>query len=54
MNKMLDGLPGVLCMMDDIIIFGDSREEHDERVKAVLKRSMKSGRKWGDIELWKV
>jgi len=38
MNIMLDGLPGVLCMMDDIIIFGNSRDEHDARVKAVLKR----------------
>ena len=47
MNIMLDGLPCVLDMMDDIIIFGDSRQE----VKAVLKRS---GRKWRDIELWKV
>ena len=43
MNKMLDGLPGVLCMMDDIIIFGDSREEHDERVKAELKRLEENG-----------
>ena len=34
---MLDGLPGVLCMMADINIFGDSREEHDERVEAALK-----------------
>ena len=25
-NKMLDVLPEVLCMMDDMIIFGDSRE----------------------------
>ena len=35
---MLDGLPGVLCMMDDIIISGDFREEHDARAKAGLKR----------------
>ena len=40
---MLDGLPGVLCMMDDIIIFGGSREEHDERVTAVLKRLEENG-----------
>ena len=34
---MLDGLPGVPCIMDDIVIFEDSRDEHDARVKAVLK-----------------
>ena len=38
MNGMLDGLPGVLYMMDDIILFGDFREEHDARAKAGLKR----------------
>ena len=40
---MFDGLPGVLCMMDDIVIFGGSREEHDARVKAVLKRLEENG-----------
>ena len=36
-------LDGVLCMMDDIIVFGDSREKQDTRVKAVLKRLKKNG-----------
>ena len=40
---MLDGLPCVLCMMHDIIIFGDSCEEHDARVKAVCRRLKESG-----------
>ena len=43
MNKMLDGLPDVLYMMDDIVIFGDSCEEHDTRKKAVLKRLQENG-----------
>jgi len=29
--------------MDDIIIFGDSREEHDARVKGFLKRLEENG-----------
>ena len=40
---MLDGLLDVLCMMDDIIIFGDSHGEHDARVKTVLKRLEENG-----------
>ena len=40
---MLDGLPCVLCIMDDIIMFEDSRDEHDARVKAVLKRLEENG-----------
>ena len=43
MKKMLDGLPCVMCIMDDIILFGDSHEEHDARVKAVLKRLEENG-----------
>ena len=40
---MLDGLSDVLCMMDNTIIFGDSHDEHDTRVKTVLKRLEENG-----------
>ena len=44
---MFDGLPGVLYMMDDITVFGNSREEQDEgedaKVKAVLKGLEENG-----------
>ena len=40
---MLECLPGVTCIMDDIIILGDSREEHDARVKGFLKRLEENG-----------
>ena len=36
MSRILEGLPGVLCFMDDIIIYGSSREEHDSRLEATL------------------
>ena len=29
-GRILEGLPGVLCLMDDVIIFGASQSEHDE------------------------
>ena len=32
MSVMFEGLPGELCLMDDIIMYGASREEHDARL----------------------
>ena len=43
MHKVLEDLPGVLCMTDDIIIFGESSEEHDARVRAVFRRLEDNG-----------
>ena len=33
MDKELTGLQGVLCHMDDILLIGRNKEEHDERLK---------------------
>lgn len=30
MNNILEGLPGVVCHIDDILIFGKDQQEHDE------------------------
>ena len=30
MLKIVEGILGVLCKMDDILIFGDSKSEHDK------------------------
>ena len=38
MTEALSGLPGAVCMMDDILVHGRSREEHDERLRQVLQR----------------
>ena len=43
MHKVLGDLPGVLCMMADIIIFGESSEEHDARAGAVFRRLEDNG-----------
>ena len=38
MSEALTGLEGTVCMMDDILIHGVTREEHDQRLQAVLQR----------------
>ena len=40
MNDILTGLDGVLCHMDDVLIFGRTAVEHDTRLKEVLKRQL--------------
>ena len=37
MNKLLKGLDGVLCHMDDVLIFGHNQSEHDTHLLVVLK-----------------
>ena len=36
MSELLKGLQGVLCHMDDILVFGCDQAEHDSRLTAVL------------------
>lgn len=38
MNEVLEGLEGVICQMDDTLVFGSNQEEHDARLAAVLER----------------
>ena len=38
MCKILDGLPGVLCMIDDVLVHGKNQIEHDQKLRAVLDR----------------
>ena len=38
METILDRLPGVVCKTDDVLVFGDNQEEHDQRLTAVLER----------------
>ncbi len=34
----MEGLKGVVCQINDILIFGSCQKEHDERLQAVLKK----------------
>ena len=43
MNQILEGLEGVVCLIDDTLIYGKTKEEHDERLVAVLKRIQEAG-----------
>ena len=43
MSKILAGLHGVLCLIDDVLIFGSDTEEHNERLTAALKRIETAG-----------
>ena len=37
MDSVLAGVPGVICYLDDILIVGDSDEQHEERLRMVLE-----------------
>jgi hypothetical protein len=43
MLKVLEGLEGVICQMDDILICGETQEEHDARLEAVIQRLSTAG-----------
>ena len=43
MSPMLLGLSGVVCEMGDILVFGLSEQEHDERLCKVLRFMKKCG-----------
>ena len=43
MSRILKGLAGVVCQMDDVLIFGCNRAEHDVTLEAVLTRIKAAG-----------
>jgi len=43
MSEILSGLDGVLCLMDDVLVFGKDKKEHDERLMAALRRIQAAG-----------
>jgi hypothetical protein len=42
-NLILDGLVGILCHMDDVLVCGTNQTEHDARLRAVMKRLEATG-----------
>lgn len=38
-GEVFEGLPGVLTYVDDILCWGSSKQEHDQRLQAVMKRA---------------
>ena len=43
MSVALEGLKGVVCLMDDILIHGKTIEEHDKHLFSTLERLQKHG-----------
>ena len=43
MAKILEGLEGVVCMMDDILVVGSTEKEHNKRLRGVLERMEEAG-----------
>lgn len=43
MSSILEGIPDVICHMDDILIFGKDLGSHDGTLKRVLDRLRESG-----------
>jgi len=43
MSSLLDSLQEVFCVMDDILVFRQSQEQHDTRLDSVLNRLSSSG-----------
>ena len=43
MGAILGGLPGVLCHLDDILVFGKDSQEHDAHLQAVLEQIRAAG-----------
>ena len=43
MSKILTGLEGVLCLIDNVLMFGKNEEEHNKRLTAALRRTAAAG-----------
>ena len=43
MSDILSGLSGAVCLIDDILVYGSTQKEHDERLRAVLTRISNAG-----------
>ena len=43
MSKILEGLEGVVCQMDDVLVFGATQEQHNQRLIAMLDRIKTAG-----------
>ena len=43
MSNILSGLKGVMCLMDDILVCGETQDEHDRNLTAALTRIQEAG-----------
>ena len=38
MSEILNELEGVVCLMDNVLVFGRNHEEHNKQLKTVLQK----------------
>ena len=43
MSQILEGMDGVICHMDDILVYASDETTHDERLREVLGRLQEAG-----------
>ena len=43
MSEILSGLEGVVCLIDDVLIYGNTEEQHHQRLKAALTKISNAG-----------
>ena len=43
MAQAIDGIEGVVCQVDDILVFGKTQREHDQHLEDVMKSLSKAG-----------
>ena len=43
MDQILDGLPGIVAIADDIIVYGIDEKDHDENLHKLMQRAQKKG-----------
>ena len=43
MSRILEGLEGIVCQIDNILIFGKDQDQHDAWLTVVLRRIQSAG-----------
>ncbi|KAJ8356744.1 hypothetical protein SKAU_G00195380 [Synaphobranchus kaupii] len=43
MSQMLEGCPGIVCHADDILVYGEDEQQHDENLQQVLETLREEG-----------
>ena len=43
MNEILKGIEGVLCLIDDVLVFGKNKEQHNLRIAMAFERLCSAG-----------
>ena len=43
MSRILEGVEGVVCQIDDVLVYGSNQDDHDSRLNAVLERMERAG-----------